>query len=77
MSELSSAAGPPVRTPFERCAQRLAGLGAWRGAAAAAGFGVLAAGALPPLYLLPLLWLAFPGLLWLLDGAGRWSRAFL
>ena len=77
MTESSSAAGRPVRSPFERCAQRLAGLGVWRGAAASAGFGVLAAGALPPLYLLPLLWLAFPGLLWLLDGAGRWSRAFL
>lgn len=61
--------------PFEHLARTLAGLGAWRGAAAAAGLGALAVGALPPIHLLPLLWVAFPGVLWLLDGARRWPRA--
>ena len=58
-------------------ARKLAGLSGWRGAVVAAGLGVVSAGALPPLYLLPLLWLAFPGLLWLLDGAAGWRRAFV
>jgi apolipoprotein N-acyltransferase len=43
----------------------------WR----AFGFGLLAALALPPFYLLPLLWLAVPGLLRALARAGGWRRA--
>jgi apolipoprotein N-acyltransferase len=39
------------------------------------GLGLLAALALPPFYLLPLLWLAVPGLLRLLTAAGSWRRA--
>ncbi|MDX1575530.1 MAG: apolipoprotein N-acyltransferase, partial [Kiloniellales bacterium] len=61
----------------DRLARALAGLGLWRALALSAVFGALAAGALPPLYALPLLWIAFPGLLWLLDGARSWLRAFL
>jgi apolipoprotein N-acyltransferase len=57
-------------------AQRLANLRGWRGLIAAAGLGILSVAALPPLYLLPFLWLAFPGILWLLDGATGWRRAF-
>jgi apolipoprotein N-acyltransferase len=73
----AAAAGPQAPSWLDRVAGTLAGLGAWRAVAMAVVFGVLAAGALPPLYLLPLLWIAFPGLLWLLDGARRWTRAFL
>ncbi|MEE8536340.1 MAG: apolipoprotein N-acyltransferase, partial [Kiloniellales bacterium] len=58
-------------------AGRLSALRGWRGAVAAAGLGALSAGALPPIHLLPLLWLAFPGLLWLLDGARRRRDAFV
>ncbi len=39
-------------------------------------FGLLAALALPPVYALPLLWIAFSGLVWLLDGAEGSRRSF-
>jgi apolipoprotein N-acyltransferase len=42
---------------------------------AAFGLGLFSALALPPLYLVPVLLLAVPGLLALLDGAGSWKRA--
>jgi hypothetical protein len=48
---------------LHRVAGALAGLGAWRALAMALALGALAAGALPPLHALPLLWIAFPGLL--------------
>ena len=44
--------------------------------AAAAGLGALAALALPPVHAIPLLWLAFPALLLLVDGAAGWAGAF-
>ncbi len=73
--------GPAViasatRDVFGRAAGWLAGLIGWRRYAAAALFGALACAALPPLYLVPLLWPAFTGLLWLLEGARRGSGAF-
>ncbi|EHL97117.1 apolipoprotein N-acyltransferase [Acetobacteraceae bacterium AT-5844] len=42
---------------------------------AAFGLGVLAALALPPVHAVPVLLLAIPGLLALIDGAGSWKRA--
>jgi len=62
---------------LERVADILAGLSPWRALVVVALFGALAAGALPPVHALPLLWIAFPGLLWSLDGARSWLRAFL
>ncbi|MFC3124881.1 apolipoprotein N-acyltransferase [Pseudoroseomonas globiformis] len=47
----------------------LSGLSARRAWLAAFGLGGLAALALPPLHIVPVLLLAIPGLLWLLDGA--------
>ncbi|WP_375593792.1 apolipoprotein N-acyltransferase [Algihabitans albus] len=44
--------------------------------ALAGAFGLLAAGALPPLYILPLLIPAFVGLVWLMDGTTTRSAAF-
>ena len=44
---------------------------------AAFGLGALGALAMPPLYAVPVLLLAIPGLLALLDGAGTWRRAAL
>jgi apolipoprotein N-acyltransferase len=75
----ADSAGPAGQAAEGRLAlaRRLAELGGWRAAAVAAGLGALSAGALPPLHLLPLLWLAFPGLLWLLDGARRRRDAFV
>lgn len=45
------------------------GLRGWRSLAVAAVFGVLSALAMPPVHALPLLLVAFPGLLLLIDGA--------
>ncbi|HZH27836.1 MAG TPA: apolipoprotein N-acyltransferase [Azospirillaceae bacterium] len=57
-------------------AHRLASLSGWRRCTAAAAFGAAAAFALPPGYLAPLFWVAFPALLWLLDGARTRAQAF-
>ncbi len=60
-----------------RLAARLAAITGWRRWLAAGLFGALASAALPPLYLVPLLWPAFTALLWLLDGARRAGGAFM
>lgn len=60
-----------------RVASGLAGLAGWRRLVLALGLGALASLAFAPLYLLPLLWVSFAGLLWLLDGAERPWQAFL
>lgn len=53
--------------------QRLAG---WRADAAAAGFGILAAAAMPPVHVIPALLVAAPGLLLLIGAApGPWAAA--
>ncbi|WP_345773591.1 apolipoprotein N-acyltransferase [Azospirillum oleiclasticum] len=61
---------------LQRMAGRLAGLAGWRRLAVAAGLGGVAALALPPADLLPVLLVAFPGLLWLLDGVRSRRGAF-
>lgn len=48
-------------------AARLRGLTGWRRYAAAAGLGVAATAALPPVQLLPLVFVSFTGLVWMLD----------
>ena len=50
-------------------AARLRGLIGWRADFAALGLGVLSALALPPIHLIPLLLVAVPGLIFLVDGA--------
>ncbi len=57
-------------------AARLAGLSGWKRHGMAVVLGVAAATALPPVHLLPALVVAFPGLLWLLDGARSRRGAF-
>ena len=59
-----------------RCAGRLSVLRGWRRQWLAAGLGAFATLALPPVYLLPVLLVSFPGLVWLLDGAERSRTAF-
>ncbi len=51
---------------LQRAAERLAALTGWRRRFAALGLGLVAAAALPPVHALPLLWVAFPGLVLLL-----------
>ena len=58
-----------------RCAGFFSTLKGWRRHAVAALCGALAAAALPPVYLFPLLLPAFCGLLWLLDGIERPRQA--
>ncbi|HMA13468.1 MAG TPA: apolipoprotein N-acyltransferase [Kiloniellaceae bacterium] len=58
-----------------RPAGALAALAGWRRLLVAALLGALAAGAMPPLYLVPLLLPAFCGALWLLDGAATGRQA--
>jgi apolipoprotein N-acyltransferase len=69
-------AGPAARLAFAagRLAARLRALGFWRRAGVAALLGALAALALPPVHAVPLLWVAFTGLIWLVDGRG-WRAA--
>ena len=54
---------------------RLAGLRGWRADLAAAGFGALAAAALPPAHVVPVLLLCVPALLALIDGSRSWAVA--
>ncbi len=54
----------------------LAGLTGWRRLFAAAGFGALATLSAPPAYAVPVLLVAFPGLLWILDGVRSRRGAF-
>ena len=58
---------------LKACAVALAG---WRRALAAGLLGVAATAALPPLHLLPLLVVAFTGLVWLIDGSATRRAAF-
>lgn len=50
---------------------------AWRRRGIAAALGIGAAAALPPLHVLPLAFVAFAGLLWLLQGVGAAKRPWL
>jgi apolipoprotein N-acyltransferase len=79
MAELASAwllrgAGPTA--PAQLAALRLAGLQGFRRYASAFLLGVLAAAALPPVDLTPVLLISFAGLVWLCDGARRPREAF-
>ena len=79
MAELASSsmlrgAGPTA--PAQLAALRLAGLQGFRRYASAFMLGVLAAAALPPVDLTPVLLISFTGLVWLADGARRPREAF-
>lgn len=54
----------------------LAGVSGWRRWLIAFGLGVFAIAAQPPVHFLPALFVAFPGLVWLLDGADSRKSAF-
>ncbi|HLZ66367.1 MAG TPA: apolipoprotein N-acyltransferase [Aliidongia sp.] len=59
-----------------RLARRIGQAGGWRRAGLALLFGMLAAAAMPPFNLAPTLFLAFPGLIWLIDERPGWRGAF-
>lgn len=78
--ERAVAAAPAGTGPAARLAAlaaRVGRLAGWRRAALAAGLGVAGTATLPPLHLVPLLVVAFGGLLWLVEGAGSRRAAFL
>ncbi len=63
---------PAIRT----LAAKLAAISGWRRLLLAFLFGVIAVAAQPPVHFLPALLVAFPGLVWLLDGAPTSRSAF-
>ena len=70
--------GARTETPLCRLAQELGALSGWRRYGLGFVLGALLAGALPPIDLTPLIFIAFPGLLWLDEGsAGPWASARL
>ena len=58
-------------------ADRLRGLTGWSRLLAALALGSLSALAFPPFHAVPLLWIALPGLVWLLEGIDTGPRPFL
>ena len=62
--------------PLQSCALWLAGLRGWRRHVAALLLGALAAGALPPVDMTPVLLISFVGLVWLEDGSTSFRGAF-
>ena len=56
--------------------QALASRRGWRALVTAFGLGVLAVLALPPLHIVPVLFLAIPGLIAMIGGATSWTGAF-
>jgi apolipoprotein N-acyltransferase len=70
--------GARTETPLCRLAQELGGLAGWRRYGLAFALGALLAAALPPVDLTPVIFIAFPGLLWLDEGStGPWASVRL
>ena len=70
--------GARTGTPLCRIAQELAALSGWRRYGLGLLLGALLAGAMPPVDLTPLVFIAFAGLLWLDEGSvGPWASARL
>src|SRR5205085_3711275 len=63
--------GARITTPLCRLAQEIAALTGWRRYGLAFLLGALLAGAFPPVDVAPLVFVSFPGLLWLDDGSRR------
>ncbi len=74
MSDSSASAARAWALPA--VAERLAGLGGWRRRGTAFLLGAGATLALPPVYGLPVLYVAFPALVWILGGARSNRAAF-
>lgn len=76
---LAAATGgrPGLVARLDALAARIGALTGWRRGVAAAGLGIAATAALPPLHLVPLVPVAFSGLIWLIEGARSRREAFL
>lgn len=72
----TAASGSRLAVRFDALAAWFAGLGGWRRHVVAAGLGTCATLSLPPVYLLPALYIAFAGLVWMLPSGLRWRPAF-
>jgi apolipoprotein N-acyltransferase len=68
--------GARIESPLCRLSQDLAGLVGWRRYGIAFLLGVLLAGTMSPVDLTPLLWVAFPGLLWIDRGSASAGASF-
>ena len=81
MAERSLLRAPPgarTATLLCRLAQELAALSGWRRGGMAILLGALLAAGLPPVDLTPVIFISFPGLLWLDEGSsGPWASARL
>ncbi len=62
--------------PIQRLAASARGLSGWQRHGVAAALGIVAAAALPPVDLVPVLVISFTGLVWLAEGCGRRRTAF-
>ena len=62
--------------PIVRWADAFRRLTGWRRNLTSIAAGIVASLSLPPADVLPLLWIAFPILIWLLDGVQTWKGAF-
>jgi apolipoprotein N-acyltransferase len=65
----------PDNRPILRLADAFRRLTGWRRNLTAIAAGIVASLSLPPADVLPVLWLAFPVLIWLLDGVRSWKGA--
>ncbi len=72
---MTPAPAPAPTRPIGGIAGWFAGLGGWRRAGVATALGLIAIAAQPPISALPVLLVAFPGLIWLLDGCDRGRQA--
>lgn len=75
--EMQARTGVAYGGALPRLARRIGAAEGWRRTGLALLLGLLAAGAMPPFNLMPLLFLAFPGLVWLIDGRPGWRGAFV
>ncbi len=71
---LAGASG--AQDAIDRAAARLADLSGWRRAVVCLVLGCLATLAMPPVGILPILYLCFPALIWIVDGCGGRRAAF-
>lgn len=71
-----SVAAPGGGDPLQRAAAGLASLAGWRRAAVCFLAGSLATLAMPPVGLIPILYVSFPALVWILGGCARRRDAF-
>ncbi len=76
-AEVAAAPGGGIAGRLAALAGALSGLTGWKRFLTAAALGALATFSAPPAYAIPVLLVAFPGLLWILEGVRSRRAAFL